>query len=66
MADWIANAQIRKGALHRALGIPQGQKIPQSALDRAKHSKDPHLRRMAHLAETLKGLNHGSRKRGAS
>jgi hypothetical protein len=63
MADWIANAEIKKGALHRALGIPEGEKIPQSALDRAQRSKDPHVRKMAQLAETLKGLNHGSKRK---
>jgi hypothetical protein len=62
MADWIANARIKKGALHRALGIPEGETIPQGALDRARRSKDPHLRKMARLAETLRGLNHGSRR----
>ena len=68
MADWISNAQIKKGALHRALGIPENQPIPESKLEEAKHSKDPHIRRMAHLAETLEGLNHGSswKKRGGS
>jgi hypothetical protein len=65
MGDWIQGAVRNKGALHRALGVPEDKPIPESKLEEAKHAKDPHLRRMAHLAETLKGLNHGSsRKRG--
>jgi hypothetical protein len=68
MGNWIKGAVRNKGALHRALGIPEDKPIPKSKLEEAKHSKDPHIRRMAHLAETLKGLNHGSRdrKRGGS
>jgi hypothetical protein len=66
MGDWIQGAVRNKGALHRALGIPEDKPIPESKLEEAKRSKDPHIRRMAHLAETLKGLNQGSRKRGRS
>jgi hypothetical protein len=67
VADWISNAQIKKGVLHRALGVPEDQPIPEAKLEEAKRSKDPQLRRMAHRAETLQGLNHGSsRKRGQS
>ncbi len=63
MGDWIKGAVRNKGALHRALGIPEDKPIPAERLKEAEHSRDPHLRRMAHLAETLRGLNHG-RKRG--
>ena len=66
MGDWIKGAVRNQGALHRALGIPEDRPIPRSKLEQAKRSKDPQIRRMAHLAETLKGLNHGSRKRGQS
>jgi hypothetical protein len=66
MGDWIKGAVRNKGALHRALGIPEDKPIPKSKLEEAGRSKDPRIRRMAHLAETLKGLNRGSRKRGGS
>tara|TARA_R100000306_G_C4306152_1_gene107738 strand:- start:245 stop:421 length:177 start_codon:yes stop_codon:yes gene_type:complete len=33
-ADWIQKANIKKGALHRQLGIPEGKKIPKSTLRR--------------------------------
>ena len=55
---WIAGAIKHKGALHRSLGVPQGQKIPASKLAKAAHSSDPTLRRRANLAKTLKGFHH--------
>jgi hypothetical protein len=39
-----------KGRLHRALGIPEGQKIPAKRIAEAKHSSDPHMRKMANFA----------------
>jgi hypothetical protein len=67
MGDWIKGAVRNQGALHRALGIPEDKPIPESKLEQAQRSRDPHIRRMAHLAETLTGLNHGSsHKRGQS
>ena len=57
MADWIAGAVKHKGALHRALGIPQGEKIPAKKMASAAHSDDPKLARMANLAKTLKSFH---------
>jgi len=34
-AKWIQGAHLRKGALHRRLGIPEGQNIPVTLLRRA-------------------------------
>lgn len=57
MADkWIQEAIKRPGALHRKLGVPEGDKIPAKKLAKAEHSKSPALRKEADLAETLKGL----------
>lgn len=55
---WIANAIKRPGALHRALGVPEGEKIPAEKLAAAKHSKNPRIRREAALAHTLSGFHH--------
>jgi hypothetical protein len=55
---WIKNAIKRPGALHRALGVPEGEKIPAEKLRKAKHSKNARIRREANLAETLKGMHH--------
>jgi len=49
---WIAGAHIKKGALHREMGVPQGQKIPKGRLEKAAHAGGK-LGRRARLAETL-------------
>jgi hypothetical protein len=43
------------GKLHRALGIPEKEKIGQARIDSALHSSKPGIRRMAASA---KGLTH--------
>jgi hypothetical protein len=58
---WIAGATKNKGALHRALGVPEGKKIPAAKMRRAEHAKSGKVRKEAALAETLKGMHH---KRG--
>ena len=55
--NWIGNAIQHKGGLHRALGVPMGQKIPASKMMMAMHSSDEHLRKMAQLAKTLKKMH---------
>lgn len=54
--NWIAGAIKHKGALHKTLGVPKGEKIPEKKLEKAEHSKNPLTRKRANLAETLKGL----------
>ena len=39
-----------EGKLHKALGIPAGQKIPLSKEEKAAHSKSPSLRKEAQFA----------------
>jgi hypothetical protein len=57
--NWIAGATKNKGALHKNLGVPQGEKIPAGKL--ASAAKRPGtVGKEARLAETLKGL----RKKG--
>lgn len=53
--NWIAGATKNKGALHRALGVPEGEKIPAKKLAKAAKSKG-RVGKEARLAETLKGL----------
>ena len=55
---FIQDMHMKKGALHRELGIPQGTKIPQKTLNRATHSENPLLRKRANLAKTLEGFHH--------
>lgn len=62
--NFIQKMHMKKGALHRALHVPKGEKIPEAKIERAEHSRSPRLRREAHLAETLKHLRHGHHKDG--
>lgn len=55
--NWIAGAIKHPGALHKALGVPQGEKIPAKKMAKAAHSSNPHLRKMANLAHTLSKLH---------
>lgn len=56
---WMQKAfnPAKKGALHRALGVPQGKKIPMSKIEQAEHSKSPLLRKRANLAETANRIS---------
>jgi hypothetical protein len=56
--NWISKAIKHPGALHRELGVPEGEKIPASKMAAAKHSSNPKIRRQAALAGTLKKLGH--------
>lgn len=47
---------LRKGGLHRALGVPEGEKIPEAKLEAAKHSSNEHVRHMANFAGTMEGF----------
>lgn len=52
------------GKLHRALGIPVGQKIPAARLQAAMHSRNDSKRRMAIRANTMKHWHHGKTAAG--
>ncbi len=58
--NWIAGAIRHKGALHRELGVPEGQKIPQKKIAKAAKSGNRKLAARARLAETLKSFHHKS------
>jgi hypothetical protein len=51
--------KIKKGALHRALGIPQGEKIGETRIRKAEKSKNPETRREARSAEGLTHMKKG-------
>lgn len=56
MADhWIQGAIKHPGALHKQLGVPEGEKIPAKKLAKAAKAGGK-LGRRARLAETLKGF----------
>lgn len=54
--NWIGGSIKHPGALHRDLGIPQGQKIPPYLLAQAAKRKGV-VGRRARLAQTLGGMN---------
>jgi len=53
--QWIQKANLKKGALHKALGIPEGKKIPWDRLVAAAKKKGK-LGRMARLAMTFRKM----------
>ena len=55
--NWIQGAIKKPGALHKSLGVPQGQKIPAKKLAKAADSSNPTTARRARLAQTLGKLN---------
>ena len=57
MADkWIQKAIKKPGALHRALDVPMGKKIPASKLNKATKAPGK-LGQRARLAKTLRGFD---------
>ena len=53
---WIEHANIKKGALHKELGVKAGKKIPEKKLEKAEHSKNKKEAKRARFAEELKGF----------
>jgi hypothetical protein len=56
--NWIAGATKNKGGLHRSLGVPEGQKIPEAKVAAAA-KRGGRVGKQAKLAQTLKGLRKG-------
>lgn len=50
--NWIAGATKNKGGLHRALGVPEGKKIPKGKINAAAKKKG-RVGKEARLAQTL-------------
>lgn len=59
---FIKEATKHKGALHRALHVKEGEKIPSKKMEKASHSSNPKIRKEVALAKTLKSLPHGRKK----
>lgn len=56
---WIQGAIKHPGALHRELGVPEGEKIPSKKLSKAAKAGGK-LGERARLAETLEHMHHGN------
>jgi hypothetical protein len=52
---WVQKAapKSHKGRLHKALGVPEGEKIPPGKLAAAAKSKNPHMQHMAQFAKNI-------------
>jgi len=61
---WIQKTGVKKhkGALHRALGYAEGEKIPVSVLHKAVH-KGGHLGHMAQFALNVRHFRHAMSRR---
>ena len=55
---FIKGMDLKKGALHRDLGVPEGEKIPEDKLRSAVNSKDKLVAKRARTAMMLEGLHH--------
>jgi hypothetical protein len=53
---WIQGMHMKKGALHKEMGVPAGKKIPAKKLAAAA-KKGGKLGKRARLAETLKKMH---------
>lgn len=49
---------LKKGALHKDLGVPADKPIPEGKLQKALHSKNETLRKRAQFAENAKHFHH--------
>ena len=63
---WIKGAIKKPGALHKTLGVKEGEKIPEKKLEKAEHSKNKLTAKRAHLAETFKGMARKGKASGGS
>ena len=54
---WIKSAIKHPGSLRKSLKVKKGEKIPESKLIKAEHSKDPKTRKRAVLAKTLRKMH---------
>lgn len=54
--------KVHKGALHRALGVPEGQKIPASRLEGHHTGR---LGRMIASAKGFKAMHHGGSRKSS-
>jgi hypothetical protein len=50
--------KMNKGGLHRALGVKEGEKIPEEKMKQGENSSSPHVRRMTAFARTMAGWKH--------
>lgn len=52
---------LKKGGLHKALGLTPGTPIPISTLNEHKNSPDAHMRKMVNFALNAHKFKHGGK-----
>ena len=52
--------KLKKGALHKDLGVPEGKKLTSEELNKGLHSKNPLTRKRARFAKTMRKWKHHS------
>jgi hypothetical protein len=52
-------SHLRKGGLHRALGVDENKEIPKDRVEAATHSKNSHVRAMAIMAQNMSKWHKG-------
>ena len=58
--NWIQNADIKKGALRKKLGVKKGKKITMAQLNKASKSSNPTTRKQVALARAFKNMKRRS------
>lgn len=58
-SDYRANFHLRKGGLHKALGIKEGEEIPEAKKKAAANSDNPHMAKMGQFAMNAEKFHHG-------
>jgi hypothetical protein len=49
---------LRRGGLHRALHVPEGETIPKERIEAATKSKNGHVQKMAQMALNMSKFKH--------
>ena len=55
---WISASHIKKGGLHKSLGVPMGKKIPKAKIAKAA-KRGGKVGKQARLAETFAKMRKG-------
>ena len=58
--NWIQNADIKKGALRKKLGVEKGKKITMDQLNKASKSSNPTTRKQVALARAFRNMKRRS------
>ena len=53
-----ALSHLKRGGLHKALGVDPNSDIPKDKVEAATHSKNSHIAHMARFSQTLSHFKH--------